>query len=193
MALSAAFLPSDVTVTEDVASNLNLSAVVLADVDTAGSITVVLTASAGTLTATTGGGVTISNSGTAAITLTGTVSAIDTFLNTASAIQYTGASNVSGNNAALLTITADDGSGAVTVATVNIDITGVNDAPVAVDDLASTPVNTPATIAVLANDSDVDGTPLVVTSASVDPALGTVARDGAGYSFVPVLWVGGEA
>ncbi len=126
---TASSLPSDVTVTEDVASNLNLSAVTLADVDTAGSITVVLTASAGTMTATTSGGVTVSNSGTGALTLSGTASAIDTFLNTAANIQYTGASNANGDNAATLTVTANDGSGAVSLGVVNIDISPVNDAP----------------------------------------------------------------
>ncbi|MFZ4607801.1 MAG: calcium-binding protein, partial [Caulobacter sp.] len=101
-------LPTDVTVTEDVASNLDLSAVTLADVDTAGTITVSLTSSAGTMTASSGGGVTVSNSGTGVLTLSGTVSAIDTFLNTASAVQYTGASNVNGDNAATVTVTAND-------------------------------------------------------------------------------------
>jgi len=125
---SASGLPTDVTVTEDVASNLNLSAISLSDADTSGSITVVLTASAGTMTASSGGGVTVTNSGTGAITLAGTASAIDTFLNTASAIQYTGAANAHGDNAATVTVTANDGSGAVTLGTVNVDITAVNDA-----------------------------------------------------------------
>ncbi|MFC4442183.1 Ig-like domain-containing protein, partial [Caulobacter henricii] len=120
---AATGLPTDVTVDQNVASNLNLSAVTLSDPDTSGTITVVLTASAGTIAATTGGSVSITNSGTAALTLSGTASDIDAYLNTASNIQYTGPSNVSGNNAATLTVTANDGSGAVTLGTVNIDIT----------------------------------------------------------------------
>jgi hypothetical protein len=122
-------LPSDVTVVEDVTSNLNLSAVTLTYVDTTGSITVVLTASAGTMIASSGGGVTVTNSGTGAITLTGTAAAIDAYLNTASAVRYTGALNASGDNAATLTITVNDGSGSVTLGVVNIDITPVNDVP----------------------------------------------------------------
>jgi Ca2+-binding RTX toxin-like protein len=124
---SATGLPTDVTVTEDAAANLDLSAVTISDPDTTGSITVVLTASAGTMTATSGGGVTVTDSGTGAITLTGAASAIDDFLNTASAILYTGPANVSGNNTATVTITANDGFGAVTLGTVNIDITNVDD------------------------------------------------------------------
>ncbi len=73
---------------------------------------------------------TVTNSGTGAITLTGTAAAIDAFLNTASAIQYTGALNANGDDAATVTITADDGSGAVELGVVNIDITAVIDPPV---------------------------------------------------------------
>jgi len=144
---TATGVPTDVTVTEDVASNLNLSAITLTDIDSTGSITVTLTASAGILTAissgagalqagrsdgvtsNTVGSVTVSNSGTGAITLTGTAAAIDAYLNTASNIKYTGALNAFGDNAATITITANDGSGSVQLGVVNVDITGVNDAP----------------------------------------------------------------
>ena len=71
------------------------------------------------------------------------------------------------------TYTVSDGIASVT-ATLTLSVSAVNDAPVAQNDLASTPVNAPTTIAVLANDSDVDGDALTVTSASVDPAFGTV-------------------
>src|SRR5206468_2561373 len=60
------------------------------------------------------------------------------------------------------------------VATVTISVTAVNDAPVAVDDTATTAEDTPATIAVLANDSDVDGDTLTVGLAS-PPAHGTAS------------------
>jgi len=130
-------LVSDVTVIEDTASNVDLSAATLSDSDSgANDITLTLTAGAGSLAATSGGGVTVSGSGTGTLTLTGTVANIDTFLNTASNIQYTGASNASGDNATTLTLTANDGgnTGAgggtnVALGTVNIDITGVNDDP----------------------------------------------------------------
>ena len=134
-----ASLPVSVTVTEDAASNLDLSAATLSDPDSAsGNITLTITAGAGTLAATTGGSVTVSHSGTSALTLSGTASNIDTFLNTASNIQYTGASNASGNNATTLTLTANDGGNTgsgggtnVSLGTVNVNITGVADTPIA--------------------------------------------------------------
>ncbi|MEZ5644405.1 MAG: Ig-like domain-containing protein [Burkholderiaceae bacterium] len=42
-------------------------------------------------------------------------------------------------------------------------MTPVNDAPVAVDDAVSTDEDTPVTVAVLPNDTDVDGDTLAVT------------------------------
>ncbi len=71
-------------------------------------------------------------------------------------------------------ITISDGS-LTSTSTLTLNVTPVNDAPIALPDLASTPINTPATIAVLANDSDVEGEALSVTAATLaDPAQGTV-------------------
>ncbi len=60
------------------------------------------------------------------------------------------------------TYTVSDGHGGAGKAKVKVTITGVNDAPVAADDAAATDVDTPVTIAVLANDTDVDGDALGV-------------------------------
>jgi len=123
--------PTDITVTEDTASNINLSNVTFADSD-GDNLTVTLTASAGTLAASSGGSVTVSGSGTGALTLSGTAANINTYLDTTTNIQYTGASNASGDNAATLSIKANDGTVDSSISTVNIDITAVNDAPTAV-------------------------------------------------------------
>ena len=124
-------LASDVTVTEETASDLDLSASAFADVDSAGDVIVTLTAGSGTMAASNSGGVVIGGSGTGSLTLTGTVTEINTFLNTASNVQYTGATDVTGNDATTVTVTANDGdgSGNIALGTVNIDITGVNDGP----------------------------------------------------------------
>ncbi|HHX8487037.1 TPA: tandem-95 repeat protein, partial [Vibrio diabolicus] len=58
--------------------------------------------------------------------------------------------------------------------TVNVDVTPVNDAPVAKDDTAVTDEDTPVTIDVLPNDTDIDGDTLSIQSASVPEAQGTV-------------------
>gem|GEM_PF-3421131 len=67
-----------------------------------------------------------------------------------------------------------DGFGGVSSAQVNITVASVNDDPVAHDDTAVTFRNTPVTIDVLANDTDVDGGSLAVTAAN-GAAHGTLA------------------
>ena len=121
----------EVAVTEDTASNLDLSASSFGDIDSAGDITVTLAAGTGTMAASDGGGVVVGGTGTGTLTLVGTVAEINTYLDTASNIQYTGAADVTGDNATSVSVTANDGdgSGDVALGTVNIDITAVNDNP----------------------------------------------------------------
>ncbi len=125
-------LPGDITVTEDVLSDLDLSGVTLTDADTSGLITVTLTASAGVLSGVDAGGVTVGGSGTGILTLSGTAANLDTWLNNASAVRYLGQPNANGNNAATVTVTANDGegSGEITLGAVNVDIAPVFDGPV---------------------------------------------------------------
>ncbi|MGO2233527.1 MAG: DUF4347 domain-containing protein, partial [Marinomonas sp.] len=128
--------PADITVTEDTASNVDLSGVTFVDSD-GDNLTVTLTTSAGTLAASSGGNVTVSNSGTGTLTLSGTAANINTYLDTTTNIQYIGASNTSGDNAATISIKANDGTTDSTISTVNINITEVNDEPT----LTATPLN----------------------------------------------------
>lgn len=60
----------------------------------------------------------------------------------------------------------------------------INQAPVAVDDSAVTPVNTAVTVPVLANDSDPDGDSLAITSTS-QPANGSVTVSGDSIVYTP--------
>ena len=78
------------------------------------------------------------------------------------------------NGTDTVTYTISDGRGGSSTATVTINVTAVNDGPVALPDVATTPEDTPITVAVLGNDSDPDGDPLTVTGATVDPTRGTV-------------------
>lgn len=128
---TVASLPTDVTVLEETASDFDLSAANFADVDTAGSVTLTLTAASGTFAASSGGGVTIGGSATDTLTLDGTIADINTYLNTASNIQYTGSSDLSGDNASSVSVSVNDGegSGDVALGTVNVDLTDINDAP----------------------------------------------------------------
>jgi subtilisin family serine protease len=70
--------------------------------------------------------------------------------------------------------TVSDGAGGTASATVTMTVTPVNDPPTAVDDSLATVMDTPANVAVLANDSDVDGDALSTVGVS-SPGHGTAA------------------
>ena len=80
--------------------------------------------------------------------------------------------------------TVSDGKGGTGIATVNITINPVNDNPVARDDTATTRQDTPVTILVLSNDSDVDGDTLVVDSVT-GATNGQVANGGNAVVYTP--------
>ncbi len=77
--------------------------------------------------------------------------------------------------------------------TVNVDVTPVNDAPVAKADTAVTDEDTPVTIDVLSNDSDVDGDKLSIESASVPKEQGTVEVVNGKLVFTPAENFNGDA
>ena len=91
-------------------------------------------------------------------------------------VVFTPAKDVNGTGS--FTYTVSDGHGGTSTATVTVGINAVNDAPVAKPDIASTQEDKPVTLNVLANDSDVDGDSLSVTSASASNGSVTVNADG---------------
>ena len=71
--------------------------------------------------------------------------------------------------------TLKDAAGAVSnTATVTVNVKPVNDVPVTVGDVATTPEDTPTTIAILSNDTDVDNALDPSTVAASTPAHGSV-------------------
>lgn len=98
-------------------------------------------------------------------------------------IAYVPAANYSGSDS--FTYRISDGTANSSPATVNLTIIAVNDAPVAVNDSATTTEATPVTIAVLANDTDVDG-PALTPSIVTPPAHGTATVNANGtITYVP--------
>ncbi|WP_307761673.1 retention module-containing protein [uncultured Pseudomonas sp.] len=91
-------------------------------------------------------------------------------------VVFTPAKDVNGTGS--FTYTVSDGHGGTSTASVTVGINAVNDAPVAKPDSASTQEDKPVTLNVLANDSDVDGDALSVTSASASNGSVTINADG---------------
>ena len=93
-------------------------------------------------------------------------------LSASGAFTYTHDGSLSGSDS--FTYRASDGSLSSNVTTVSITVSTQNRAPVAVADAMATSEDTPTTIAVLDNDSDMDGDALVVTAVS-NPTHGSAA------------------
>ncbi|EGX7690726.1 tandem-95 repeat protein, partial [Vibrio parahaemolyticus] len=77
--------------------------------------------------------------------------------------------------------------------TVEVNVTPVNDAPVAKDDIATTQEDTTVTIDVLPNDTDIDGDKLSIESASVPEAQGKVEIVEGKLVFTPAENFNGDA
>jgi FtsP/CotA-like multicopper oxidase with cupredoxin domain len=94
---------------------------------------------------------------------------------------FTYTPNVDFNGTDAFTYVANDGGLDSNVATVTITVNAANDPPVANDDAATTPLDTPVTIDVVANDTDVDGN-LDPTSVTVQsgPSSGMAVSNGDG-------------
>ncbi|EGQ8234762.1 tandem-95 repeat protein, partial [Vibrio parahaemolyticus] len=110
------------------------------------------------------------------------------------------------NNDGTVTYTPDDNyvgkdtftyvvtSGGVSESTtVTVNVTPVNDAPVAKDDIATTQEDTALTIDVLPNDTDIDGDTLRIDSASVPSDQGTVEIVDGKLVFTPAENFNGDA
>ena len=147
--------PASFTVTEDVAGNLLYTGTPFADPDSA-SLTVTLSIADGTLSASTGGGVTVGGTATAR-TFTGTVAALNSFFTTTGSITYTTALD---NTAArtLTTLVSDASLSASTTSTITIST--VNDAPVFTGTAGASYTENAAAVAIVigAAVSDVDAT-----------------------------------
>ncbi len=123
--------PGSIAITEDIPGAL--TGISFTDVDAgSGNVTVTFSVPSGTLSATSGSGVTVGGTASA-LTLTGSLADINAFI-AASGISFTTASNATAN--VTLTVTIDDGGntgsgGAQTdTTTVTLTVTAVNDAPV---------------------------------------------------------------
>lgn len=95
---------------------------------------------------------------------------------------YTPAANASGSRS--FTFAVIDNFNLFATATVHIEITPVQDPPVARDNAVFTELDTPVTVDILADDSDVDGDVLTVATLSA-PAHGTVTREGGELTYTP--------
>lgn len=109
-----------------------------------------------------------------ALTVTAvTQSAIGSVATNGTTLTFSPAANASGT--ATFTYTVSDGNGATATASVTVSVAAVNDAPSVAADSGATRENVSVILAVLANDTDVEGNPLAVTATST-PANGITSH-----------------
>lgn len=97
-------------------------------------------------------------------------------------IVYTPNSGFVGTDTFTYTITDPDGL--TSAATVTVDVTSVNTAPIATNDSRTTPQDTPITIDVMSNDSDPDGDSISIES-NKSPINGTAVISGDSIVYTP--------
>jgi VCBS repeat-containing protein len=114
---------------------------------------------------------------TAATASNGTVT-----INPDGTLRYVPNANFNGTDT--ITYTISDGKGGTSTSTITITVTPVNDVPVAANDMATTPEDQPVTIPVLGNDTDADGDPLTITSATSPNGTVVINPDGT-ITFTP--------
>ncbi|EGR1751665.1 tandem-95 repeat protein, partial [Vibrio parahaemolyticus] len=105
-------------------------------------------------------------------------------------VTYTPNDNYQGTDSFTYIVTS---GGVSESTTVSVDVTPVNDAPVAKDDTAITDEDTAVTIDVLPNDNDIDGDKLSIQSASVPEAQGKVEIVDGKLVFTPAENFNGDA
>ncbi len=98
-------------------------------------------------------------------------------------VTYTPQANTTGQD--IFTYVISDGNGGLDTAQLTINVTAVNDRPLALDDQDETPEDTPVTIAVLANDSDPDEDALTVNSVTSGTNGGVVNNNNGTVTYSP--------
>jgi len=182
---SATGLVSDITVTEDLLSNVDLSALNFTDVDAgSASLTVTLsTSTGGELTLAADGSLVFGGTATAR-TITGSLADLNTYFDTPANVQYLHDTvNTNGNDADTISVVINDnnntgiGGGAnQNIGTVNVDITSVNDFPTTVNANSTVGDEDDASILISVRGEDIDGNVDNIRVTSL-PANGTLYAD----------------
>lgn len=193
----ASAVPPTQTVAEDTALIFSgTNAITISDIDAAatGLETVTLSVTHGALTLGSTAGITsLTGNGSGTVTFTGTLAQVNAAM---AGLKYQSSPNYNGPDLLTVQVTDDgkdngvaasNGVLSAAIKTVAITVTPVNDPPVAVNDTVATNEDSPVTIpasVLLANDTDIDGDGLSITS--VQAAVnGTVTLVGGNPVFTP--------
>jgi Ca2+-binding RTX toxin-like protein len=129
------------------------------------------------------------NSSTGVLTLTGSAT-VANYQTALRSITYTNSSDNPSLTPRTVSFLVNDGTANSTAVTRKINITAVNDAPIAVNDSITTNKNTPLIISattLLRNDTDVDVSDVLSISSFTQPSQGSLVNNNNGsYTYTPV-------
>ena len=149
-------VPGTQTITEDIKTAI--TGISTTDVD--GNLAQTVVSANNGIINVTGTASAISGNGTNTVTITGTEAEINAILAT---LEYTSDLNFSGQDTLTIVSTDNDGTPLSDSDDILIDITNVNDAPVADNESVITDEDTPITVDVLDGDTDPDNDTLTIT------------------------------
>ncbi|GEM_PF-6316108 len=134
--------PADVSVPDNVASPINLSAYTITDLDN-DSVSLTLAVGEGTIASTDGNGtfsgVSVAGSGTASMTLQGLPANLNSYVDITTKIEYSPVNN--STTSTTLSVTLEDPVSTGTGDTIAITVTAINDQPSATGQISSTAFN----------------------------------------------------
>ncbi|WP_392534808.1 beta strand repeat-containing protein [Nostoc sp. C117] len=172
------------------------SGIIVSDVDSTNLVSATISITSGfastqdILAFTSQNGITGSyNSNTGVLTLTGS-SSVANYQTVLRSVTYTNSSDNPSTTPRTVSFVVNDGTANSTVVTRNINITAVNDAPVAVNDSITTDKNTPVVISattLLSNDTDVDVIDILSITSFTQPSQGSLVNNNNGtYTYTPI-------
>lgn len=178
-------ITSVVTVLEDASSTIDLSSIVIDDVDLQPEDIVSLTLSVvnGSISASTTTSVTVTQTGSSSLSLSGTARNLTDYLDTTTYVSYLSALNAQGTNKDVISYTVNDnaGSGDISiVSTSQIDITNTNDAPLAVSQTYQGNLGNGVTTSGTVSGTDIDPSESLNFTVETNPTYGSLTMNANG-------------
>ena len=178
-------ITNTVTVDEDILTNIDLSSITITDPDVAPEdlVTFSLSVLNGSLSASSTVSVSIAQTISSTVKLTGTASDVSTYLDTSTNVSYLSAKDESGINKDIISYSINDNAGSSdigVVSTTQVDITNTNDAPLAVSQTYQGNLGNGVTTSGTVSGTDIDPSESLSFTVVSNPSYGSVIMNANG-------------
>jgi gliding motility-associated-like protein len=178
-------ITNTVTVDEDILTNIDLSSITITDPDVAPEdlVTFSLSVLNGSLSASSTVSVSIAQTISSTVKLTGTASDVSTYLDTSTNVSYLSAKDEYGINKDIISYSINDNAGSSdigVVSTTQVDITNTNDAPLAVSQTYQGNLGNGVTTSGTVSGTDIDPSESLSFTVVSNPSYGSVIMNANG-------------